>query len=66
MDQGECARCARKVKSQENYMKAHLWAGTAVFHWTCLVALMRKRGEMAVEDAARRTARVTRVWKLTP
>jgi hypothetical protein len=61
MEQGECARCGRKVRNEENYLKAHLWAASAVFHWPCLIALMKERGEMAVEDATCKTRRVTRV-----
>jgi hypothetical protein len=61
MEQGECARCGRKVRNEENYLKAHLWAASAVFHWPCLIALMKGRGEMAVEDARCKTRRVTRV-----
>jgi hypothetical protein len=60
MDQGECSSCRRKVGSEENYLKAHLWAGTAVFHRPCLVALMKEGGEMAVEDATCKTTPVTR------
>ncbi len=33
MYQGNCGRCGRKVRTDENYLKAHLWASTAVFHW---------------------------------
>jgi hypothetical protein len=29
---GDCVRCGRRVRSEENYLKAHLWASTAVFH----------------------------------
>ncbi len=43
MQQGECARCGRKVTSDENYLKAQLWASTAVFHWLCFVALMKEQ-----------------------
>jgi hypothetical protein len=61
MEQGECARCGRKVRNEENYLKAHLWAASAVFHWPRLIALMKEPGEMAVEDATCKTRRVTRV-----
>jgi hypothetical protein len=60
MYQDECARCGREVRTDENYLKAHLWASTAVFHWSCFVALMKKDGETAAEDAAWRASRVTR------
>ncbi len=32
MYQGNCGRCGQKVKTDENYLKAQLWASTAVFH----------------------------------
>jgi hypothetical protein len=60
MYQGECARCGRKVRSDENYLKAHLWASTAVFHWSCFVVLMKEQGETAAEDATWKASRVTR------
>jgi hypothetical protein len=60
MYQGDCARCGRKVRSDENYLKAHLWASTAVFHWSCFVVLMKEQGERAAEDATCKTIGVTR------
>jgi hypothetical protein len=45
-----CARCGRKVKAEENWLKAHLWASTAVFHWSCFTALMelgKREAELA-------------------
>lgn len=60
MYQGDCARCGRKVRSDENYLKAHLWASTAVFHWSCFVALMKEHGETAAEDATWKASKVTR------
>jgi hypothetical protein len=60
MYQGDCARCGRKVRSDENYLKAHLWASTAVFHWSCFVALMKEQGETAAEDATWKASRVSR------
>ena len=63
MDQRECSTCGRKVRGEENYLKAHLWADTAVFHWQCLVALMKERGDLAVEGATCRTARGSSVRK---
>lgn len=59
MDQGNCGRCGRKVRADENYLKAHLWASTAVFHWSCFVTLMKERGEAAAEEATWNAARVT-------
>jgi len=60
MYQGNCGRCGRKVRTDENYLKAHLWATTAVFHWDCFVALMKEHGEAAAEDATWKANRITR------
>ena len=60
MYQGNCGRCGRKVRTGENYLKAHLWASTAVFHWACFVTLMKERGEVAAEDATWKASTVTR------
>ncbi len=60
MYQGNCARCGRKVRSDENYLKAHLWASTTVFHWACFIVLMKEQGETAAEDATWKASRVTR------
>jgi len=46
-----CARCGRKVKSEENWLRAHLWASTAVFHWTCFIALLKAEGAAGAEEA---------------
>ena len=46
-----CARCGRKVKSEENRLRAHLWASTAVFHWTCFIALLKAGGAASAEEA---------------
>jgi hypothetical protein len=46
-----CARCGRKVKPADNWLKAHLWAGTAILHWTCFIALMKENGATAAERA---------------
>lgn len=50
---GKCARCGRKVKSEDNWLKAHLWTSTAIFHWSCLIALMKAYGEAGPEQATR-------------
>jgi len=60
MYQGNGARCGRKVRSDENYLKAHLWVSTAVFHWACFVILMREQGETAAEHVAWKASRLTR------
>lgn len=49
--QGNWALCGRKVKSKENWLRAHLWASTAVFHWNCYLALMKEHGRSGVEQA---------------
>ena len=46
-----CVRCGRKVRLEENWLRAHLWASTAVFHWTCFFALMKSQGEAVAEEA---------------
>ncbi len=46
-----CARCGRKVKSEENWLRAHQWASTAVFHWTCFIALLKAEGAASAEEA---------------
>ncbi len=40
-----CVRCGRKVKLEENWLRTHLWASTAIFHWNCFIALMKSQGE---------------------
>ena len=50
--QRNCARCERKVKAEENWLQAHLWACTAIFHWSCFIALMKEHGEQGAEQAA--------------
>lgn len=50
--QRNCVRCERKVKAEENWLHAHLWASNAVFHWNCFIALMKERGEQGAEQAA--------------
>jgi hypothetical protein len=57
---GRIVKISRKVRTDENYLKAHLWASTAVFHWSCFTALMKEQGEAAAEDAAWKASRVTR------
>ena len=46
-----CVQCGRKVRPEENWLRAHLWTSTAVFHWNCLFALMKSHGETAAEQA---------------
>ena len=46
-----CARCGQKVKSEGNWMRAHLWASNAVFHWNCFIALLKAQGAPGAEEA---------------
>jgi hypothetical protein len=46
-----CARCGQKVKSEENWMCAHLWGNSAVLHWNCYIALLRSEGTPGAEEA---------------
>jgi hypothetical protein len=48
------------VRTDENYLKAHLWASTAVFHWACFTRLMKEHGEAAAEEATWNASRVSR------
>jgi hypothetical protein len=57
-----CARCGRKVKAAENWLKAHLWTSTAVLHWTCFIALLRENGATAAEQGTWRDSRVAAQW----
>jgi hypothetical protein len=47
------------VKSEENWLHAHLWASNAVFHWACFIALMKEHGEQGAEAAAWKGSRGT-------
>ena len=47
-------------EDRRNYLKAHLWASTAVFHWSCFAALMKEHGQAATEDAKWKAGRVTK------
>jgi hypothetical protein len=46
-----CARCGQKVKSRANWMRIHLWASTAVFHYGCFIALLKTEGRLPTERA---------------
>jgi hypothetical protein len=60
--QGSCARCKRRVRSDENYLKAHLLASTAVFHWSCFIAVMKE----PAEDATGKQAELCEVENKAP
>ncbi len=53
-----CARCGRQVKNEEHWLRAHLWASTAVFHCGCFVALLKENGATAAEQATWKGSRV--------
>jgi hypothetical protein len=60
MYQGSCTRCERRVRTDENHLKAHLWASTAVFHWECFIALMKEHSEAPAADVRGKAFRVMR------
>ncbi len=60
MYQGDLRSLRAQSENRRDYLEAHLWASTAVFHWSCFVALMKEHGETAAEDAAWKASRVTR------
>jgi len=39
------------VRSEENWLRAHLWASCAIFHWACFVALLKAEGAPGAEQA---------------
>jgi len=51
-----CARCGRKVKRTENWLRLHLWGKTAVLHWQCYAALLQAQVAIGVEQASRPSA----------
>ena len=59
MYQGNCVCCGRKVRTDGNWLKAHLWGSTAVFDWTCFLGLMKEHGEEAAEEAAWKASKIT-------
>ena len=59
--QVSCARCERRVRTDEDHLKAHLWAGTAVFHWSCFIAVMKEHSKAPAEDATGRQVELCEV-----
>ena len=59
MYQGNCVCCGRKVRTDDNWLKAHLCGSTAVFDWNCFLGLMKEHGKAAAEDAAQTEGKVT-------
>jgi predicted Fe-S protein YdhL (DUF1289 family) len=51
MYQGNCVGCGRKVRTDANWLKAHLWGNAAVFDWSCFTTLMKEHNKAAAENA---------------
>jgi hypothetical protein len=47
----KCVVCAREVADSSNWLKIHLWAGFAVFHWSCFAEFFKHGDEAKVENA---------------
>jgi hypothetical protein len=45
-----CARCGRKVRRDDNWLKLHLSTGNAIFDWACFLALLRSNCPEAPEQ----------------
>jgi hypothetical protein len=58
--EGICACCERGVRTDDNHLKAHLWANTAVFHWSCFIAVMKEHSKAPAEDATGKASRALR------
>jgi hypothetical protein len=37
--------CEREVADSSNWLKIHLWAGFAVFHWSCFAEFFKHGDE---------------------
>jgi hypothetical protein len=44
-----CVMCRRTVEPTENWLKARLWGGFAIFHWSCFGEFLRSGCEEQVE-----------------
>lgn len=47
----KCVVCEREVADSSNWLKIHLWAGFAVFHWSCFVEFFKHGDEAKAENA---------------
>jgi len=47
----KCVVCEREVTDAENWLKIHLWAGFAIFHWSCFAEFLKHGDEAKVENA---------------
>lgn len=43
--EGKCAHCGRQVKTGEEWVRAQLRTGCAVFHRACFIVLMKRHCE---------------------
>jgi hypothetical protein len=41
----KCVVCEREVADSSNWLKIHLWAGFAVFHWSCFAEFFKHGDE---------------------
>ncbi|HVB81354.1 MAG TPA: hypothetical protein VNE82_15575 [Candidatus Binataceae bacterium] len=54
-----CVMCKRKVQPAENWLKAHLWGGFAIFHWRCFGEYLRTESERQVECVVWEASRIS-------
>lgn len=47
----KCVVCEREVADSSNWLKIHLWAGFAAFHWSCFVEFFKRGDAAKVENA---------------
>jgi len=50
----KCVFCEREVADAGNWLKIHLWAGFAIFHWSCFAEFFKHNDEAKVENAVSR------------
>jgi len=50
MEQRNCVSCGQRVKRSDDYLKAHRWASTGFFHWSCFLALMTSHDKSLVAN----------------
>jgi hypothetical protein len=47
----KCVVCDVEVADSSNWLKIHLWAGFAVFHWSCFAEFFKHGDEAKLENA---------------
>jgi hypothetical protein len=52
--EGKCALCSQQVKTGEEWIRAQLRTGCAVFHWACFIGLMKHHGETVTGQERRK------------